>query len=1043
MEILSAPLGAVTAIKPAKGQSKPHFTGQSKETPSLYAPSPKAVFPHLISFQGASTPALSWQELPSVTDAALGQIRRFQFSNGMGLYAIVRKDVPLVSYGELIHTGSVNETEDNNGISHFFEHLIFKGTPLLKPGESDHKLEALGAGVNAWTNYDATFYYLYNVPSQNLAEAIKIKAEMLQNALVPPDDLLKERFTVVEEIKMYANRKTGKLFEDLVATVYGDHPYRRTILGPARNIGDAMRYVLDDTQPKEQLERNKRILTEMAQGNTGQGLTGEDKKAYVFLKGLLSRRKLTADKILALYPFNPTGQKLSETELRGELKVRDLSREDILAYYARFYAPSNRDILVVGDFDIDQVLSQVAREYNRPFPVQSDGRIYESSKGSRPTSRHIKKTVNPRGIQTNAKTVYDSQVSQATMMLGFNGPLPLQVTPKERAALDIANTVLLDGDSSRLHQRLVETDKLAQAVGGGFWELAQRSLSYLSVTADPDKLDAVKTAIQTELESLIQTGITPEELSKAVRQLKTQMANSAEEQFSAIGALADLIRRRNNGPEMGERLSALEAVTLADVRAAASKYLQPSGAHVLTLAPKPVTNKTASSKPGLPKPSLQFSGRLTPMDQSITLDRGSELIVRSKPGNLKTALSLRVKGGAAFDLEKGLAGATAWLNEMLQRATQTMSTQQLQEALASKGITLEVTPEVDSLVITLEGLSEAKADMFLLLAEILKGPKVDATELAEVKTRQAKKYASAIETRTAYASQAQFTEALYPETHPSGQNYGRILAKKDAVSAEALRAYFQEAFTPKNITVSAVGDITVEEAQTQFNQALAPLSYTGTEIKHQFSPIQFTLPASKIVTKSREKMTQAEIRRGWVAAPHIKEADRPALTLLNGLLRAGMSSRLFQTFREGEKGLCYSVTSTYTPSTLDGRFEFYIGTDPVNINKVLGLFQREVDKLTTTLATEAELSRVRNLLNASILAQTQGVKNVASSLSKHRGLDVDSPEELAEKLATVTPEQIQAVARKVLSQPSITTVLAPKEALRSQNLPVDGEKTLS
>jgi predicted Zn-dependent peptidase len=199
-----------------------------------------------------------------------------------------------------------------------------------------------------------------------------------------------------------------------------------------------------------------------------------------------------------------------------------------------------------------------------------------------------------------------------------------------------------------------------------------------------------------------------------------------------------------------------------------------------------------------------------------------------------------------------------------------------------------------------------------------------------------------------------------------------------------------------------------------------------------------TISASKVVTKSREDIKQAEIMRAWIA-PSKAHEDRVPMAMLNGILNAGMSSRLFQTFREGEKGLCYQVYTKHEANEEGGTFKFYIGTDPDNITLVRQLFQAEVDKLMTTLPSAEEMKRVRLLMKSNILADTQKSADVSNHLVAHRSGKHLSNLELAAALESVTPQQVQEVARKYLSKPSISAILAPKSALSAHGLPVDGE----
>jgi zinc protease len=196
-------------------------------------------FKHRIRFgNDSSDPKLTYTQTQTYQDPLIGNIRKFQFSNGMELYAIAnkRKDITLGSFGTLVRTGLRNETEEDNGISHFLEHLAFKGTANHPPGELDRLFENEGASINAWTSEDGTFFYLYDIPEKRLLELVPYHAEMMQNLLIPGPDLESERGVVCSEIDQYADDIEDVMQNALNASIWPTSPYGRPILGPASNI---------------------------------------------------------------------------------------------------------------------------------------------------------------------------------------------------------------------------------------------------------------------------------------------------------------------------------------------------------------------------------------------------------------------------------------------------------------------------------------------------------------------------------------------------------------------------------------------------------------------------------------------------------------------------------------------------------------------------------------------------------------------------------------------------------------------------------------
>ena len=160
--------------------------------------------------------------------------QRFVLDNGQTVIIKEVRSNPIVTMDTWIKTGSINENDRNNGVSHFLEHLFFKGSLNHAPGEFDKILETKGAITNAATSKDFTHYYI-TIPSKHFDEALELHADMLLNPLVPRKELEKERKVVLEEISKDENSPQNVVYDNLVSLIYTTHPYKRKVIGK-RNI---------------------------------------------------------------------------------------------------------------------------------------------------------------------------------------------------------------------------------------------------------------------------------------------------------------------------------------------------------------------------------------------------------------------------------------------------------------------------------------------------------------------------------------------------------------------------------------------------------------------------------------------------------------------------------------------------------------------------------------------------------------------------------------------------------------------------------------
>lgn len=167
---------------------------------------------------------------------AAEDIQKFTLDNGQTVIIKEVKSNPIVTVDTWIKTGSINENDSNNGVSHFLEHLFFKGSKNHAPGEFDKLLETKGAITNAATSKDFTHYYI-TIPSKYFDEALSLHADMLLNPLIPRKELEKERKVVLEEIAKDENSPNSVVYDNLINMLYTTHPYKRKVIGTRRIIG--------------------------------------------------------------------------------------------------------------------------------------------------------------------------------------------------------------------------------------------------------------------------------------------------------------------------------------------------------------------------------------------------------------------------------------------------------------------------------------------------------------------------------------------------------------------------------------------------------------------------------------------------------------------------------------------------------------------------------------------------------------------------------------------------------------------------------------
>ncbi|KAA3636323.1 MAG: insulinase family protein, partial [Calditrichaeota bacterium] len=155
--------------------------------------------------------------------------------NGLRVVTEHIPSVRSITLGVWIDVGSRNESLEENGISHLIEHMMFKGTKRRNSKEIAASLESIGGSLNAFTSREQTCY-LARILDEHLDEAVDVLSDITCNATITPNNLLKEKKVVCEEIQESQETPSDMIHDIFSTTYWGKHPLGRPILGEMDNI---------------------------------------------------------------------------------------------------------------------------------------------------------------------------------------------------------------------------------------------------------------------------------------------------------------------------------------------------------------------------------------------------------------------------------------------------------------------------------------------------------------------------------------------------------------------------------------------------------------------------------------------------------------------------------------------------------------------------------------------------------------------------------------------------------------------------------------
>ncbi|MBI5969177.1 MAG: insulinase family protein [Deltaproteobacteria bacterium] len=415
----------------------------------------------------------------------LPEFLEHRLANGLRVLVGEVHSLPLVSYQVHFAAGSRYERPGITGITHLFEHMMFKGTKELGPEEFSRIIQANGGTLNAFTTTDNTSYY-ENLPADKLELAVRLEADRLENLRLTQESLEPEREVVRSERKLRSvNSPFGLLIEQLFALAYEQHPYRWPVIG-------------------------------------------------------------------------------------WDHDLRDLTLEDCREYYRTHYSPNNAVVVVVGDAVADEVFKMVEKYYSH-MPSQPPPRL----------------TIPMEKPQRGEKRAVFKKVSQvAAFFAAFHIP---GITHPDLFPSQILCAVLSAGRSSRFFEKFEKPGKAVEARAEmgypPFFSMDPGLLQIYAIVSPSISLETLEKEIWEEVETLRQQPISPEELLKVKKQVRSYFIQGLQTLFFK-GLLAGLYQVRAGDFRLLYTIfSGYEAVTADDLLRVARKYLRPENRTIVTLQP--------------------------------------------------------------------------------------------------------------------------------------------------------------------------------------------------------------------------------------------------------------------------------------------------------------------------------------------------------------------------------------------------------------------------------------------------------------------------
>lgn len=691
-------------------------------------------------------------------------------------------------------------------------------------------------------------------------------------------------------------------------------------------------------------------------------------------------------------------------------EVTRVPREDVLAFYERWYRPGNCTLVAAGGFDADRTIARIADLFG---PIGAD----DGSAG--PVPPLAVPTEPPQEGERRFELLLDVQVPK--MLAAFH---TVAASHPDDVVLDVVQAVLAAGKASRLHERLVRRDALAAEVSA--WNDSRRDPGVFGVSmelsegADPAKAEA---ALWEEVGRLATELPTHDELERARSLIAAGLVfrrASAHGAADLVGSLEVLAGDWRLIRTVEERV---RAVTAEQVRDAAAKYLVRTNRTVGWVHPRPAAlgprpSLEADDVHDLPdppeetRPEPEILRRAPPRTSAmaplpvrrVVLPNGLRLLLMRHRAAPTLSVRVRVEAGLMHESAPGLA---ALAGDCLDEGARGRTGAEISRIVEGRGATLGA----GATGVALKCLVRDASALVPVMSDVLRAPTFDPAVVDRVRNELVAALLAEDDDPMQKGRQ-RFAAEVYG-AHPYGRRDKGSVESLRALRAEDLARHHRSLFVPRNTIVSCVGDIPEDEMERLLAAHLgdwsdtAPALRAAPEVRINDAPRDVAL---------REDKDQLHLFLGHLGVRRANP-DYHALLVSDMVLGsgAGFTDRLSKKVRD-EMGLAYTVSARIarTADLEPGTFMAYVGTAPDQRETALAAIRAEIARYLDGGPTEQETADARSFLLGSYVFGFETADVTADHLLhfERLALGFDEPRAFAEAVSAVTPAAALAAARR-------------------------------
>lgn len=721
--------------------------------------------------------------------------------------------------------------------------------------------------------------------------------------------------------------------------------------------------------------------------------------------------------------------------------IQNLTRQDVIDYYNKWYTPDNMTTVIVGDVNPDQAIKLVSKHFNsRPASnTPAQDKYFENLKPIQ---------------QTKRVDIKNPQLDSVVLNMAFVGPKNNDV--KESIATEALCTALAGYENSPLTKALKAYNTepgMETAIISSSKEAPQ--VVQLSANFKPGEEEAGLKTIYSELFKISQNPITDEDLKIVKNKLKDGVMTISENSMGISNLVGQAINGHGDLNAYTQIVEAIDNLTAQDIQNIARKYIDLNKASIVVLHPesqdmnaqaKPQETDVQKTVKPLSSPDINYGmstsirpNRITEQDKDskiidpknvkeYDLANNLRLVINNDPSTIKTNTVVQLK---MPEIPETKAGVAEILGLMLNKGTKKHSEEELNSILDVNNLEINAGTTENSILVSTDNEGKDMAKALDIVKELI----YDAN-LTEENFNKAKEEIKIKCSSVPLDPSDRATEALFGE-HPYGHTPRKILEKIDQVTLQDIKDFYNKVITNSQgiATITGPVDKTPNLENTIFSSLQTGINPS---LKTKFVDIYQgkELEKPKVIAEAKDR-TQAHIVKMFKIEESGNVKDQAALKLLNEVLGGNSQSRLFSDLREAKK-LAYRVKSYYLTNGAAGQVKLEIKTTTKengqvndNLKKSIDGFNEHINKLISTPVSKEELEAAKLTLKSAIIFDAESSAGKTTVLLGGFNSPYGSSHitEMLKTIDQITPEDVQKSALLFLNKPSVTSVVASPDTI--------------